>query len=201
MVGELNSEQRKQLNIVKQSSRHLLDLINDILDISKIEAGRVELNPESFLLEEVTTEVTNIMRPKADEKNLQLINNPSDEIIVQTDRRRLKQVILNLVSNAIKFTNSGTIVITTDQATADTVEISVEDSGIGISKNDLFKLFEPFQQVDNSLTKKQEGTGLGLHLSHRLMELLGGRIEVNSTVNKGSVFTVILPIKRENNNE
>ncbi|MCF7794081.1 MAG: transporter substrate-binding domain-containing protein [Candidatus Cloacimonetes bacterium] len=192
MVGDLTAEQRKQLEIVKKSASHLLDLINDILDISKIEANKVELEIEKISVNELIDEAVQYIKPKAEGKGVKLICDIADKLIMFTDRRRLKQILLNLMSNAEKFTDEGSITIGAKQLD-EQIEFWVQDEGCGIKQKDMKKLFEPFQQIDATLTKKHDGTGLGLHLSEKLTTLLEGKISVKSEFGKGSTFTVVLP--------
>ncbi len=192
MAGELNEEQKKQLSMVKNSAKHLLNLINDILDISKIEAGRIDLDITEFSLKELVDEVVEESSSLLVGKSIRLEADVDEQIKMTSDRRRVKQILINLVSNAIKFTDEGLVSITGKYLASDKVEISVSDTGIGIKKEDMKKLFKPFQQLDMSSSKKYEGTGLGLHLCYRLTELLGGTITAKSEFGKGSVFTIIL---------
>ena len=194
MAGEMNDEQKKQLGLVKNSANHLLDLINDILDISKIEAGRIELDIEEFNLMQLINEILQESAPLVKSSEVKLAGKAADNIFLQSDRRRVKQVLMNLVSNAAKFTEKGSILIEALMKSDDIIKISVTDTGIGIPAEDLNKLFKPFQQLDMSSSKKYEGTGLGLHLSSRLAALLGGTIEVSSEYGKGSIFTFSVPI-------
>jgi PAS domain S-box-containing protein len=194
MVGEINEEQRKQLTIVKSSSNHLLSMINDILDIAKIEAGKVELSLEEFGLENEITEVIELFSPIADLKGIEILRDTTEGITLFSDKRRLKQVLINLISNAVKFTDRGSVKLIARVMGDDTLEVKVVDTGIGITAEDISKLFAPFQQVDSALTKKHEGTGLGLHLSKNLLKLLGGEISVKSEYGTGSEFTFNIPL-------
>jgi len=193
-VGEINEEQRNQLTYVNSSANHLLSLINDILDISKIETGEIELELEEFRLGDVATEVVETLSPIAKLKGIRLLMDISEDTKLFSDKRRLKQVLLNLVSNAVKFTDWGSVKIASRIPADDNLEISVIDTGIGIKKVDIGKLFAPFQQVDESLTKKHAGTGLGLYISRKIVTLLGGNISVKSEYSKGSEFTFTIPI-------
>lgn len=193
LAGPINEEQTKQLGMVQTSARHLLDLINDILDISKIEADQLEVVFEPFSLADLIQEVTDAAIPLSREKGLDLdvhIDSTIEEI--HSDRRRIGQIITNLLSNAIKFTEFGSVRVScTDDD--EHVILSVQDTGIGISADDQVRLFIPFQQVDTGLTRKYEGTGLGLSICRRLTEKLGGTIGVKSEPDHGSTFTVRLP--------
>ena len=205
LAGPLNAEQQRQLGMVKSSAHHLLELINDVLDISKIEAGQIELRPAPFALHESLRHVVDLVRPLADKKSLEVtleLNDAPDTIV--SDRRRVEQVLLNLLHNAIKFTEQGQIrldariqqVATTSGAdrSAPMLRLSVSDTGMGIRPEDIGKLFQPFRQVDTGLTRRHDGTGLGLAISHRLCRLLGGDIAVQSRWQAGSTFTVELPL-------
>ena len=197
LAGNLNDEQKIQLKMIKNSGDHLLNLINDILDISKIEAGKVDLSLEKFRLNDVINEVTEIFSNQAAQKGLEFIVNPRGKIFLFSDMRRIKQILINLVSNAVKFTNQGRITVTSTILPDERTEISVADTGIGIKEESMDKLFNPFQQVDMNLTKQFEGTGLGLYLCKSLVTLLGGEISAQSQYEKGSVFTFILPLSNK----
>jgi len=195
MVGEINEEQRSQLTLVKCSADHLLSLINDVLDISKIEAGKVELSLEEFRLDDVIGGVVESFSPIANLKSIGVVEEVPKGITLFSDRRRVKQVLMNLVSNAVKFTEQGGVKIVARVLRDDILEVSVIDTGTGIRKEDMNRLFVPFQQVDESLTKKHEGTGLGLHLTQKLVTLLGGNISVKSEYGKGSEFTFTISLQ------
>ncbi|MHB8770110.1 MAG: sensor histidine kinase [Syntrophales bacterium] len=192
-VGPLNDEQKKQLNMVRRSSQHLLALINDVLDISKIEAGQLQVFPEKIDLRQIVDKVVQAERPLADGRGLELAYEiaPGAETAAG-DQRRVEQVLLNLLSNALKFTERGSVRIACE-AEADTVVVKVIDTGIGIKEEDLDKLFQSFRQIDSGLTRKYDGTGLGLSISKRLVELMGGRIRVESVWGAGSTFAFSLP--------
>ncbi|MBN1780597.1 PAS domain S-box protein [bacterium] len=195
MAGTLNPEQKKQLEMVKSSASHLLDLINDILDISKIESDKVDLSIQTFDLVDVILEVIKSIRPIADSKNLHLSYHGIENIRIDSDRRRVKQVLMNLISNSVKFTDSGSVTVTLTSINDLSVSVEVKDTGIGIRKEELNILFHPFQQLDMSSTKKYEGTGLGLYLSKKIISLLHGEISVASKYGEGSAFTFVLPIQ------
>jgi PAS domain S-box-containing protein len=193
MTGEINEEQRKQLTMVKNSANHLLSLINDIIDLSKIEADKVELAIGEFDLSTIVQEVKDSFRVAAAEKCLKLSLKMPKRLAIKGDERRTKQVLMNLVGNAIKFTEDGEIEIKVAKMDG-MVEVSVRDTGIGIRKEDMDRLFKPFSQ-NPAKDKSKEGTGLGLYLSKKIAELLGGNIWAESELGKGSVFTFALPLK------
>ena len=195
LSGELNNEQKKQLEKVKNSASHLLNLINDILDISKIEAGKVDVYTEKINLRNIIKGVVDTVSPMTKEKNLEINYSLPKNIELESDERRLKQVLMNLVSNAVKYTEKGSVNITANVLKGGKVKIKVTDTGIGVSKEEMRKLFQPFQQIDSSLTKEQAGTGLGLYLSKKLITLLGGSIAVKSEHRKGSEFSFVHPLK------
>jgi len=192
-VGPLNDEQKKQLNMVKNSSQHLLALINDVLDISKIEAGQLQLVSEEINLPQIIEKALQSVRPLAESKGIELKHKISPDInSAKGDSRRVEQILLNLLSNAIKFTEKG-FVETVAEADGDNIIIRVLDTGIGIKKEDMKTVFENFRQIDSGLSRKYEGTGLGLSISKRLAELMGGKIWVESVWGKGSTFSFSLP--------
>jgi PAS domain S-box-containing protein len=195
MAGEINAEQKKQLGMVQDSARHLLALINDVIDISKIEAGKIEAGVSTFNLADVISDVRNTYGQAAQDRGLVLNMEILGPIAVTSDERRIKQIIMNLVSNAIKFTDKGRVDVTVNQKGV-VVEISVRDTGIGIGKEDLEGLFRPFVRVvvPGRLT---EGTGLGLYLSRKIARFLGGDIMAESERDNGSVFTFTFPVTYE----
>jgi signal transduction histidine kinase len=195
MSGKLNEEQKRQLTMIKNSSDHLLSLINDVLDISKVEAGKIEILAEEFSLHDVAKEVVQYLSPTADEKGVEIINEVPEEITVFSDKRRVKQVLLNLMSNAVKFTEQGSVIIEATVLRGKKLEIRVVDTGRGIRREDMNKLFQPFQRIDMSYKKSYtEGTGLGLYLTRGLSHLLGGSIRARSTFGKGSEFIFTMPL-------
>lgn len=194
----LSEGQRENLDIINRSGGHLLSLINDVLDMAKIEAGRVVLEVESFDLGTLVRDITDMLGKRAEEKGLQLLLDQSSEFprFIKSDKEKLRQVIVNLVSNAIKYTHQGGVTLRLGVQPRDKtirLVIEVEDSGIGISKADQARIFEPFVQVGKTATQK--GTGLGLSIVHKYVELIGGNIEVESTPNIGSLFRVNLPVQ------
>jgi PAS domain S-box-containing protein len=206
LAGPLNAEQTKQLGMVRTSGRHLLELINDVLDLSKIEAGQLKVRAEKFDLRASIERATALVKVLADKKGLALTAHIAPEVgEIVSDRRRVEQIVLNLLNNGIKFTDRGSVTLTagvvedfrpSPGATAQpTVRIAVADTGIGIKAEHLSTLFHPFQQVDSGLTRQHEGTGLGLVICHRLAALLGGAISVASAWSQGSEFTITLPLQ------
>ena len=194
LPGTLNEEQKKQVYMVQSSGNHLLSLINDILDLSKIEAGQFTANYEYFNIEDIIENVLKLEGPHANSKGLSLNIIKSPEIInILSDKQRVQQVLLNLVNNAIKFTDKGSVSIGSYKD-ENNVTIEVRDTGIGIIKEDLGRLFSPFIQIENYLSRKYEGSGLGLSISQKLVNLLHGTISVNSEYGVGSTFTISLPL-------
>jgi signal transduction histidine kinase len=186
------------LRLIRKNGQHLLHLINDVLDMAKIESGRMNLNLEKFRVHETLEEVTSITSTLASEKNLALfIEDSSDqEVEILADRTRIRQVMINLVNNAIKFTETGKISIQAKRK-EDLVLISVRDTGIGIPPDKLEAVFQEFTQVDTSTTRKAGGTGLGLPISRRLVEMHGGRLwaESSGIDGEGCIFYVELPLE------
>jgi signal transduction histidine kinase len=195
LAGPLNAEQAKQLGMVQSSARHLLALINDVLDISKIEARELKVAIAPFDLRATIERSVAIVRPFAETKRLALRMEISPEIgELVSDARRVEQILLNLLNNAIKFTECGEVALLADMDQG-TVRVRITDTGIGIKAGDLANLFRPFQQVAHGLSRSHEGTGLGLVICRRLSELLGGEIRVESEPGRGSTFTMLLPMK------
>jgi len=195
MTGEITEEQRKQLTMVKNSANHLLALINDVIDVSKIEAGKVELTVEEFDLSALVQGVKDSFSVTAAEKSLKMYLDMPETFTIESDERRTKQVIVNLVGNALKFTDKGEIELKVTKKDR-LAEVSVGDTGIGIREEDLDKLFMAFNQIPIE-GRLKEGTGLGLYLSKKIANLLGGEIKAESEFGKGSEFTFSLPIKYE----
>ncbi|MCX7680776.1 MAG: ATP-binding protein [Anaerolineae bacterium] len=194
LAGPLNPEQRKQLGMVRDSARHLLALINDVLDISKIEAGQLEVERAPFDIRAAIESALRSVSPQAQKKGLTLTAAIASNVgSVVSDRRRVEQILLNLLSNAIKFTERGEVRLEC-RVQNGWLEISVHDTGIGIRPEDLGRLFEPFRQLETGLNRRHEGTGLGLAICKNLVTLLGGQIRVESEWGKGSTFTFTLPI-------
>jgi len=199
--GELNTEQRKQLSMVNSSAKHLLGLINDILDLSRIESGKMEVSMERFHIQNVVSEVAQSLSPMISQKGLKIITQIPDETPeIYSDRKKVSQILLNLVHNAVKFTPAGEVRIEC-KFDSDNLEMSVADTGIGIKKEAMKLLFEAFRQIDGTVQRRYQGAGLGLYLCQKLVTLLGGNIWVESEYGKGSKFTFTLPLRREEKGE
>jgi PAS domain S-box-containing protein len=198
LPGPINAEQEKQITTVKTSADHLLSLINDMLDIARIESGNIELHFETTDIKKLINDTASSMMPLAVAKGLKFtINTPGNEIIMETDKRTFTQIIINLISNAIKFTETGQVEIQVAEQVINNennLVIIISDTGIGVKAEDQDRLFQPFKRIRYN-GNHIEGTGLGLHLSQKLAHLLYGKIECTSEFNQGSQFTVTLPIK------
>jgi len=198
MFGELNPQQADYLEDIMSSGRHLLTLINDILDLSKIEAGRMELEAAPFSLVAALTNAVTLVRERATSHGIRLELDVAPELdTMVADERKLKQVVVNLLTNAVKFTPDGGTVSLRAARENGEVRLSVHDTGIGIAPEDQERIFEEFQQATHQGDQSREGTGLGLTLSKRMVELHGGTLSVSSTPGKGSTFTVALPLLKE----
>jgi PAS domain S-box-containing protein len=197
VTGAVTDPQRKSLTRIDSNSRHLLALINDILDITRIEAGRMPLNVTRFRLTDLIHEVMSELEPIIRRSNLAVTTKTRSTLpMVKTDRQKVKQIVLNLLSNALKFTPSGSVTITTTlDGKSGMVGIIVRDTGVGIPEESQGKIFEDFRQLDNSPTRGYGGTGLGLSICRRLAQMLGGSIELTSRLGEGSVFTLRLPVR------
>ncbi len=201
LTGPLNLEQKKQLKMVKGSSHHLLNLINDVLDISKIEAGEMEVSKEEFSIRQVIAQVVESLLPLAEQKDLSLSSEIAPEVdCLFSDERRIRQILINLVNNAIKFTEKGTVKIICRRQDS-RIEVQVTDTGIGIRNEDMGNLFKPFQQLDTGTSRRFEGTGLGLSICKRILDMLGGTIRVKSQFGKYTTFIFTLPLNPEENND
>jgi PAS domain S-box-containing protein len=192
MSGEINKVQKKQLGMVKNSANHLLDLINDVIDVSKIETGKTELTIEGFDLSDLAMEVKESFAVAASEKGLNLEWGTDGRVEVTSDRRRVRQILVNLVGNAVKFTETGTVAIAVSRGVKG-IEIKVRDTGIGMHREDMESLFQAFSRIHFQDRPVVEGTGLGLYLSRRIAALLGGEITAESEPGRGSEFTLSLP--------
>jgi CheY-like chemotaxis protein/HAMP domain-containing protein len=193
--SRLTEEENNYLEVVERNGKRLLALINDILDLSKVESGKVELQPEKLNLFFVLSQVIESVQPLARQKNVELrCDSCNDKIEIETDKDRLHQVITNIVGNAVKFTDKGNVLISVS-SDAHEVHIRVKDTGIGISKEMLPFIFDEFRQADGSISRSYEGTGLGLAIAKKLVKILKGSISVESIQGQGSVFTITLPTK------
>jgi PAS domain S-box-containing protein len=206
LAGPLNPEQTKQLGMVRSSARHLLELINDVLDLSKIEAEQLEVRVEPFEPSSSIEKVIASVRPLAEKKGIALTASLPESLgQLASDRRRFEQILINLVNNAIKFTERGSVTLEAElqssvcvgavPAPRAALRVRVSDTGIGIRPEHLSKLFQPFSQVDTGISRQHEGTGLGLAICRRLATLLGGEIDASSEWSKGSTFTVMFPLE------
>jgi signal transduction histidine kinase len=197
--GELTDYMDNDLRLIQKNGQHLLHLINDVLDMAKIESGRMNLHPEKFKVHNILDEVTSITSTLASEKNVSLFidENSDQEIEIYADNTRLRQVMINLVNNSIKFTETGNIILSATPMDGARVSITVKDTGIGIPPDKLDAVFQEFTQVDTSTTRKVGGTGLGLPISRRLVEMHGGRLwaESSGIEGEGSVFHVEMPVE------
>ncbi|MGK7922546.1 MAG: ATP-binding protein [Trichodesmium sp.] len=206
-IQNLSQKQKNYVNTIKSSGKSLLSLMNDILDLSKLEAGKIELKEEEFILRELVEEILRLfpdtLKAKDVSLNLAIADNLPKQYLGDPDR--LKQILINLIGNAVKFTERGSVIITIQEyvreaerpANENEIELSfaIEDTGIGISLADQKQLFQPFSQVETSSTRKFAGTGLGLSICEKLVNLMGGQIGVNSEINQGSTFWFKVPLK------
>jgi protein-histidine pros-kinase len=193
--GAINAKQKEYLEDILNSGRHLLHLINDMLDLVKVQAGKLELHPETFSFRECVAEVCAGVAPLAASKRIALVVSIAPEIdTVTLDIQRFRQVLYNLLSNALKFTEeSGEVEVRVEREGPHYFRLSVRDTGIGIGASDLGRLFIEFEQLDSGLSRRFGGTGLGLALTRSIVALQGGTVSVDSEVGKGSTFTVVLP--------
>jgi signal transduction histidine kinase len=199
MFGDINAKQNEYLQDILSSGRHLLSLINDILDISKVEAGRMELQPGPVDLRFILQNAVSLVRERATRQGISVALEVDAAVgTIEADERRVKQILFNLLSNALKFTPAGGRVTLSAARVDDAVQISVRDTGIGIRSEDQDRIFEEFQQAGPG--KAVEGTGLGLALAKRFVEMHGGRIWVESVVGAGSDFRFTLPLHRPSEN-
>ena len=198
VLGPLgNQKYEEYVSDINASGRYLLEMINDILDMSKIEAGRVTLEPEWVSLEPLVSECLRVVHPAAIERRVQLLKGGSSNISVLADKRALKQILINLLSNAVKFTLPGGKVSLRAYRYRGSVRIAIADTGVGIAKHEIARLGKPFEQVQNQMTKGHKGTGLGLAISRSLTELHGGKLDIKSKAGEGTTVTCILPAQEK----
>ena len=194
--GPLTAEQTKQVEFMRTSARELTEMVNDLLDLAKVEAGRITISPEWFEMVDLFAALRGMFKPIAAAGNVSLVfDEPEHEIKLYTDDKKLSQILRNFISNALKFTPEGEVRVTARLVDDEHVEFAVTDTGIGIAPEHIANLFADFVQLDVRLQKRLRGTGLGLSLARKFAQLLGGTVAVESEVGKGSRFSVRLPIK------
>ncbi|HEY9205398.1 MAG TPA: ATP-binding protein [Candidatus Methanoperedens sp.] len=197
-VGELNETQERYADNINKSGKHLLTLINDILDLSRMEAGKIELSVEKISVHEIINDTITLIKEKAAKQNIILIKKIDPGLEIEADPQRLKQIFLNLLSNAVKFSKKegGTVTITAKKEDS-MARFSVSDTGIGIREEDMKRLFNQFEQLDSGISKKYGGTGLGLSITKKLVELHRGKITAESRYGEGSTFTFLIPAEQK----
>jgi signal transduction histidine kinase len=192
--GELSAEQEKQVQFIRKAAEGLTTLVNDLLDLAKVEAGRITISPGWFEMVDLYSALRGMFRPIVDSAAVDLVFEPADDIPrLYTDHKKVSQILRNFISNAIKFTPHGTVRVHA-RCDGPTVTFSVADTGIGIGPHHLESLFNDFVQIDSPIQKRLRGTGLGLSLSRKLAQLLGGEVSAESELGVGSVFSVTLPV-------
>jgi signal transduction histidine kinase len=195
MDGPLTKEQEKQLRFIQSSAEELTEMVNDLLDLAKIEAGRISISPEWFEMVDLFAALRGMFKPLLTNEAVALVfEEPTDVPRVFTDDKKLSQILRNFISNALKFTQNGEVRVSSQYRTPGWVTFAVADTGIGIAKENQGALFQDFVQVDTPIQRRFRGTGLGLALSKRLAELLGGSVTVQSELGRGSTFFAIIPI-------
>ncbi|MCD2518732.1 sensor histidine kinase [Massilia sp. G4R7] len=197
MDGDLTTEQERQVGFIAKAANDLSELVNDLLDLAKIEAGKVEVQLAPVLVENLFRALKGMMRPLVDEGRVELVFEPSGVLeAFDSDEGKISQILRNFISNALKFTERGSVTVSAvHDARDDTIAFTVADTGIGISPDNLQLIFEEFSQIEHPLQRRSKGTGLGLPLCRKLAELLHGRVEVASTLGAGSTFSLILPLR------
>jgi signal transduction histidine kinase len=196
MDGPLTNEQQRQVQFVRGSVRELTEMVDDLLDLAKVDAGRISISPEWFEMVDLFSALRGMFRPIVGSSGVSLILEEPDNIPrIYTDDKKLSQILRNFISNALKFTPEGEVRVTASLADQDHVEFAVSDTGIGIAKDHLPALFADFVQIDTRIQKRLRGTGLGLSLAKKFAELLGGRVSVSSELGRGSRFSVVIPIR------
>lgn len=198
--GPLTDEQRRQMKFIQGSVRELTEMVDDLLDLAKVEAGRISISPEWFEMVDLFSALRGMFRPILISSAVALVFEESESIPrIYTDDKKLSQILRNFISNALKFTVEGEVRVTATMVGGDMVEFAVNDTGIGIAQENLSALFSDFVQLDTRIHKRLRGSGLGLSLARKFSELLGGRVSVESEVGKGSRFSVLIPIRYSGN--
>jgi signal transduction histidine kinase len=194
--GPLTAEQQKQVEFIRASARELTEMVNDLLDLAKVEAGRITISAEWFEMVDLFSALRGMFKPIVANTSISLVfDEPQGDIKLYTDDKKVSQILRNFISNALKFTPDGEVRVTAVLLPEERVEFAVIDTGIGIAPEHLSTLFNDFAQIDVRLQKRLRGTGLGLALSRKFAELLGGQVHVQSELGKGSRFSVVLPMK------
>jgi signal transduction histidine kinase len=194
--GPLTTEQTRQVEFIRASTRELTEMVNDLLDLAKVEAGRITISPEWFEMVDLFSALRGMFKPIVASTSVSLVfDEPEDQIKLYTDDKKVSQILRNFISNALKFTTAGEVRVSARLIDADHVEFAVTDTGIGIAAEHLANLFNDFVQLDVRLQKRLRGTGLGLSLARKFAALLGGKVAVESELGKGSRFSVTLPVK------
>jgi len=194
--GPLTAEQQKQVEFIRGSTRELTEMVNDLLDLAKVEAGRITISPEWFEMVDLFAALRGMFKPIVATTAVSLtFDEPEDQIKLYTDDKKVSQILRNFISNALKFTPAGEVRVSARMLDAETVEFAVSDTGIGIAAEHLPHLFNDFVQIDGRLQKRLRGSGLGLSLARKFAELLGGHVNAESELGKGSRFSVTLPVR------
>jgi len=194
--GPLTAEQQKQVEFIRGATRELTEMVNDLLDLAKVEAGRITISPEWFEMMDLFAALRGMFKPIVASSSVTLtFDEPKDEIRLFTDDKKVSQILRNFISNALKFTPAGEVRVSARMVDAELVEFAVTDTGIGIAAEHLPTLFADFVQIDVRLQKRLRGSGLGLSLARKFAELLGGHVAVESELGKGSRFSVTLPVR------
>lgn len=192
--GDLAEEQERQVKLIQKSARELSEIVDDLLDLAKVEAGRVPVRVNEFTIAELFGALRGVLKPLVEKATVKLeFDEQNTELRLRNDDSKLTQILRNFISNALKYTEHGEVRVTAELVSDDRVRLTVRDTGIGIAQDDLERIFEEFAQIENPLQRRVKGTGLGLPLSRRLAELLGGSVSVESTLGKGSAFSVTVP--------
>ena len=196
MDGALTTEQRHQIKLIKDSVRELSEMVDDLLDLAKVEAGRISISPEWFEMVDLFSALRGMFRPIVSSNVVSLVFEETESVPpLYTDDKKLSQILRNFISNALKFTTQGEVRVTARVMPDDMIEFAVTDTGIGIAAEHLSTLFSDFVQVDTRIHKRLRGSGLGLSLAKKFAELLGGKVAVESEPGKGSRFSVLIPVR------